>query len=642
MKSRRVLIGSPVHQQPAIMKEFLASLSELKHDNVTIAYLFMDDNEDEESSRLLVDFAANQENVMIHKSQEKTEHYHCDEYTHHWKEEQIWKVARMKDEIINYAIKKEFDYLFLIDSDLVLHPLTLQQLIHANKDIISNIFWTRWQPNAMELPQVWLEDHYTLYRKGRNETLTDSKIRVRTQEFLHQLHQPGIYEVGGLGACTLISRKALIAGVKYAEIPNLSFWGEDRHFCIRAAALGFLLFVDTHYPAYHIYRPSDLAGVPAFKRKCRKSMKQDEGITISLCMIVKNEEDVLERCLQSVNEAVDEIVIVDTGSTDRTKEIAAKFTDKIYDFKWIDDFAAARNYAFSLATQEYILWLDADDYLAEEDQKLLLELKKNLDPDIDSVTMHYYLSFDEEGNVIHSIRRNRLVRRNRSFKWIGFVHEYLEVSGAIMHSNISITHKKEKSYTDRNLQIYRKHQRIGTKFSVRDLYYFANELRDHAFYEEAAEYYKNFLFTRKGWVEDNIAACLKLADCYHHLCEREQELGALLRTMHFDKPRADACCRLGAFFLEEDKLQQSIYWYELATTLEISSEMMGAVNQAAWTWLPHLQLCLCYDRLGDLKKAIYHHELAYSYNPTHPSILHNKEYFEKIVNEKNMKTTQKV
>lgn len=106
MKSRRVLIGSPVHQQPAIMKEFLASLSELKHDNVTIAYLFMDDNEDEESSRLLVDFAANQENVMIHKSQEKTEHYHCDEYTHHWKEEQIWKVAQMKDEIINYAIKK--------------------------------------------------------------------------------------------------------------------------------------------------------------------------------------------------------------------------------------------------------------------------------------------------------------------------------------------------------------------------------------------------------------------------------------------------------------------------------------------------------------------------------------------------------
>ena len=64
-------------------------------------------------------------------------------------------------------------------------------------------------------------------------------------------------------------------------------------------------------------------------------------VSVSLCMIVKNEEDVLERCLESAVELVDEIIIVDTGSTDRTKEIAARFTDRIYDFPWRDDFAAA-------------------------------------------------------------------------------------------------------------------------------------------------------------------------------------------------------------------------------------------------------------------------------------------------------------
>ena len=75
-------------------------------------------------------------------------------------------------------------------------------------------------------------------------------------------------------------------------------------------------------------------------------------ITISLCMIVKNEEPVLARCLDSVASMMDEIIIVDTGSTDRTKEIAAQYTNRIYDFTWCDDFSAARNYAFSLATMD--------------------------------------------------------------------------------------------------------------------------------------------------------------------------------------------------------------------------------------------------------------------------------------------------
>ena len=70
-------------------------------------------------------------------------------------------------------------------------------------------------------------------------------------------------------------------------------------------------------------------------------------VTISLCMIVRNEEDVLERYLKSIADVVDEIIIVDTGSVDKTKEIAKKFTDHIYDFPWVDDFSAARNFAFS-------------------------------------------------------------------------------------------------------------------------------------------------------------------------------------------------------------------------------------------------------------------------------------------------------
>ena len=78
-----------------------------------------------------------------------------------------------------------------------------------------------------------------------------------------------------------------------------------------------------------------------------------EDVRFSLCMIVKNEEAVLKDCLDSLQALMDEIIIVDTGSVDRTKEIAARFTDKVYDFVWVDDFAAARNFAFSKATMAH-------------------------------------------------------------------------------------------------------------------------------------------------------------------------------------------------------------------------------------------------------------------------------------------------
>ena len=101
-------------------------------------------------------------------------------------------------------------------------------------------------------------------------------------------------------------------------------------------------------------------------------------ISISLCMIVKNEEKLLKRCLDSYRPVCDEIVIVDTGSTDRTKEIAAGYTDLIYDYPWDNDFAAARNFAFSKANCDYIFSADADEVLDEENRTTpFIILKKN-------------------------------------------------------------------------------------------------------------------------------------------------------------------------------------------------------------------------------------------------------------------------
>lgn len=357
-------------------------------------------------------------------------------------------------------------------------------------------------------------------------------------------------------------------------------------------------------------------------------------IDISLCMIVRNEENSLPRCLASVQGIADEIVIVDTGSTDRTKEVALSFGAVIYDFTWIEDFSAARNFAFSKATRTYILWLDADDYLKEIDQERFKAVKQDLPDGINSVNMQYNLAFDGEGNVVTSLRRNRLVRRSCNFKWIGPVHEYLEVYGPAYSSDVCITHDKDKVYTDRNLRIYQKRVEQGEVFSPRDQYYYANELREHGLDEEASRYYELFLDEGKGWIEDNYLACLRLAECRERRGDKQGAFGALCRTLQYDVPRPEFCCRLGAWHLDRGQLQAAVYWYELAVMLPRPVDSMGMRNEAYSTWLPNLQLALCYDRLGQHEKANLFNETALLYYPSHPSMIYNRNYFKNLLGDK--------
>lgn len=360
-------------------------------------------------------------------------------------------------------------------------------------------------------------------------------------------------------------------------------------------------------------------------------MKEKE-ITISLCMIVRNEEKTIARCLDSVKGIPDEIVIVDTGSSDRTKEIVKEYTVKILDFPWIDDFAAARNFAFSQATMDYIFWLDADDILTDRDREQFLKLKRNLDPVMDVVNMPYLLAFDQSGAVTFSLRRNRLVKRSKNFRWIGAVHEYLEVYGPVLNSDICVTHKGTGSDdSDRNLKIYEKRKARGESFSPRDLFYYANELFDHQFYQQAIETYQKFLKTEQGWVEDNLSACGKLAQCFEKLGQKDKELEFILKSFEYAPPRAEFCCRLGYYFLGAKQYEKGIFWYKLATQLEKPKESWGPMIEACWTWLPHLQLCVCYDRLGKHELAYLHNEIARKYRPDNTQVLYNKKYLEGVL-----------
>lgn len=158
----------------------------------------------------------------------------------------------------------------------------------------------------------------------------------------------------------------------------------------------------------------------------KKNQKPNKIPTISLCMIVKNEEEHLPNALNSVKDVVDEIIIVDTGSTDNTVEIAKSFGAKVYFYEWNDDFASARNEALKYATCDWILSMDADDEMNAEQVRNLKEILANLEDDILGVQLPIY-SNTPDGNTM----MNYLIRLFRNHPEIRFsrkIHEVVDFS----------------------------------------------------------------------------------------------------------------------------------------------------------------------------------------------------------------------
>lgn len=351
-------------------------------------------------------------------------------------------------------------------------------------------------------------------------------------------------------------------------------------------------------------------------------------ITISLCMIVKDEEAVLARCLDCVKDIADEIIIVDTGSTDDTKKIALKYTDKVYDFEWIEDFSAARNFAYSKASMDYQMWLDADDVIPEESVQKLLSLKETLSPSYDIVTMKYFTHFDANGVPIMISTRERLTRREKDYKWADPVHECIALVGNIYYSDIEIYHKKVKfeNQAERNLRIYDNLERTQQAFTPRQMYYYARELQDHGIWNKSVYYFEKFLETKLGWVEDNIATCFNLSHCYGALGLRDKILPILFKSFEYDAPRAEVCCEIGYFYKNAQNFSTSYKWFRLAANLG-EPDTIGFILKDYWGYVPNIECCVCLCELGDILSAYEYNEKAASFKPDAESIKINRAYF---------------
>lgn len=314
----------------------------------------------------------------------------------------------------------------------------------------------------------------------------------------------------------------------------------------------------------------------------------------SLCMIVKNEEAVLEDCLDSLADIMDEIIIVDTGSTDRTKEIASKYTENIYDYEWQDDFAAARNFAFSKATGDYIYSADADEVLDEANRVKFKALKRIILPEVEIVQMIYVT--EQMNHPTENYTRDlrpKLFKRLRNFTWIEPIHETVNVNPIVIDSDIEILHRPQGDHSKRDFGVFEKLVSEKGTLSDRLLGMYLRELYKAGTEEDLAnakDYLERLLQSAdkpeiQSRIKEIIAVLLKT---YRLFDDAVAILKVSLRE-EVTVPNAEICMELGYFFMKKDDYEEAAKWFSYAafdteSELDIASSGSAALFALALSY----------------------------------------------------------
>lgn len=328
-------------------------------------------------------------------------------------------------------------------------------------------------------------------------------------------------------------------------------------------------------------------------------------ITISACLIVKNEEKVLARCLEGIKEIADEIIIVDTGSSDNTINIAKEYTDNIYIFQWIDDFSAARNFSISKAVMDYIYVADADEILDTENILRFKLLKQTLIKEIDIVQMYYtnQLEFNTTYNYDKELRP-KLYKRIREFRFEGQIHEKVILEPVIYDSDIEICHKPHDCHAERDLRIFRKIiKEQGCLIKRLNLMY-AKELYiagTRYDFIEAKSYFEK-LMEDTSITEEEIKRCqCILVKCAVLEGNNEEFFKNSLKNIAIGKASSEVCYELGEYYFKNKDYTEAVIWYYNAI-YETEPELDIRYSEV----LPLNGMIKCHELLGNIKDTEYY------------------------------------
>lgn len=262
----KIIVGTTVRKQVGVLRHYLASLGwQDLPPNVVLKPIFVADGLSDDADKCLREWTAARDGEVLRGAPAPVADFtdvHPD--THQWSVSAMARVGAAKDRILARARELDADYVWLCDADLICDTTTLASLLAVNAPLATAVYWTRWSQHGTETrkvhaaPQVWLRHPYELSGRGYAE-----------HEFRSRLASRQLTRVAGYGACTLISRHALQAGVGFAYVPDVPLQGlmagEDRHFCLRSQALHLEGWADPWPDIFHIYHlPADLTKAGAF------------------------------------------------------------------------------------------------------------------------------------------------------------------------------------------------------------------------------------------------------------------------------------------------------------------------------------------------------------------------------------------
>jgi glycosyltransferase involved in cell wall biosynthesis len=269
---------------------------------------------------------------------------------------------------------------------------------------------------------------------------------------------------------------------------------------------------------------------------------------ISACLIVKNEEQMLPRCLSSISEA-DEIIVCDTGSEDNTVQVAEDFGAKVIYFDWSDDFAAARNFVKNHATNEWILSIDADEFLEPEGMAKIRDSIESCEEDSINLLMK-----PEGGYGQHNLPR---VFR-RECNWVGKVHEVIQFPSSTF-CDAKITYGYSPAHEldpDIDMRIL---ESIENPIP-RDLYYLAREYFYRERWEDAIEMISERYLPVASWMPERADAWLMMARCLWQLNRGEEARTACLQAINNNAHFKEALVFMGEMSWPDNRMM----WWKMS------------------------------------------------------------------------------
>ncbi|MDD6656547.1 MAG: glycosyltransferase [Lachnospiraceae bacterium] len=344
---------------------------------------------------------------------------------------------------------------------------------------------------------------------------------------------------------------------------------------------------------------------------------------LSICIIGKNEELHLEKCLCALSKLQAEIVFVDTGSTDKTKEIASMYTDKMFDFNWIGDFSSARNYSVQKATNDWILIIDCDEYITDFCQSDIEDFLSGPPHRLGRILQSNLMGEDSEHSSIYNQRIDRLFHR-KYYQFTGIIHEQLTSLTNIPYSfsdiNLTVLHdgylgsvEEQDAKNKRNLSLL-----LEALYHNPDDPYLNLQIGQTYFsmqrYEEAVNYYERALNTPLNFRSD--AASMLVYGWINCLNELHRSNEALAILPHYDElsDYADFPLLMGHVYANLGKFPEATAEYLKA--LSIPKCHKAGSN----SYLPYYHIANLYRALGDLKTAAIMYQKSLPYPPAQKSL----------------------